>query len=161
MKFEELKTISKRYIERTLKEWQPPKPLVVVPKICDKWIKNFNDIEAASYWHILDRFVKDSHDLSNDFFGLGDLRKYPQGWDRVLMSALIDGYTVDKGKLYEVIAGNVYLIKKIVDRNDYMFESKDGLENWAKRAYQLTEAEIKSIDERYWSFAVPVDEVTE
>ena len=27
--------------------------------------------------------------------------------------------------------------------------------------YQLTEAEIKSMDERYWPFAVPVEEVAE
>ena len=28
-------------------------------------------------------------------------------------------------------------------------------------AYQLTEPEIKAIDERYWAFAVPLEEVTE
>ncbi|HAP7602197.1 DUF1642 domain-containing protein, partial [Enterococcus faecium] len=32
---------------------------------------------------------------------------------------------------------------------------------WEKSAYQLTEAEIKEIDERYWPFAVPVEEVVE
>ncbi|HHA4117857.1 TPA: DUF1642 domain-containing protein, partial [Enterococcus faecium] len=31
---------------------------------------------------------------------------------------------------------------------------------WEKSAYQITEVEIKEIDERYWPFAVPVEEVT-
>lgn len=64
--------------------------------------------------------------------------------------------TVEKEPLYEVIIGDLYLIKKFNNRNDFYFDTSRSLCAWEKSAYQLTEAEIKSIDERYWPFAVPV-----
>ena len=70
-------------------------------------------------------------------------------------------YEVEKEPLYEVIIGDLYLIKKFNNRNDFCFDTSCSLCAWEKSAYQLTEAEIKSIDERYWPFAVPVEEVAE
>ncbi|EJC3739849.1 DUF1642 domain-containing protein [Enterococcus faecium] len=72
-----------------------------------------------------------------------------------------DGYEVEKEPLYEVIIGDLYLIKKFNNRNDFCFDTSCSLCAWEKSAYQLTEAEIKAIDERYWPFAVPVEEVVE
>ncbi|ELB42031.1 DUF1642 domain-containing protein [Enterococcus faecium] len=72
-----------------------------------------------------------------------------------------DGYEVEKEPLYEVIIGDLYLIKKFNNRNDFYFDTSCSLCAWEKSAYQLTEAEIKAIDERYWPFAVPVEEVVE
>ena len=72
-----------------------------------------------------------------------------------------DGYEVEKEPLYEVIIGDLYLIKKFNNRNDFCFDTNCSLCTWEKSAYQLTEAEIKAIDERYWPFAVPVEEVVE
>ncbi|EGP5125938.1 DUF1642 domain-containing protein [Enterococcus faecium] len=69
-----------------------------------------------------------------------------------------DGYEVEKEPLYEVIIGDLYLIKKFNNRNDFYFDTSCSLCAWEKSAYQLTEAEIKAIDERYWPFAVPVEE---
>lgn len=68
------------------------------------------------------------------------------------------GYEVEKEPLYEVIIGDLYLIKKFNNRNDFYFDTSRSLCAWEKSAYQLTEAEIKAIDERYWPFAVPVEE---
>lgn len=70
-------------------------------------------------------------------------------------------YEVEKEPLYEVIIGDLYLIKKFNNRNDFCFDTSCSLCAWEKSAYQLTEAEIKAIDERYWPFAVPVEEVVE
>lgn len=70
-------------------------------------------------------------------------------------------YEVEKEPLYEVIIGDLYLIKKFNNRNDFCFDTSRSLCTWEKSAYQLTEAEIKAIDERYWPFAVPVEEVVE
>lgn len=70
-----------------------------------------------------------------------------------------DGYEVEKEPLYEVIIGDLYLIKKFNNRNDFYFDTSCSLCAWEKSAYQLTEAEIKAIDERYWPFAVPVEKV--
>ncbi len=69
-----------------------------------------------------------------------------------------DGYEVEKEPLYEVIIGDLYLIKKFNNRNDFYFDTSCSLCAWEKSAYQLTEAEIKAIDERFWPFAVPVEE---
>lgn len=71
------------------------------------------------------------------------------------------GYEVEKEPLYEVIIGNLFLVKKFNNRNDSCFVNKFELCWWEKSAYQLTEPEIKAIDERYWPFAVPVEEVAE
>ncbi|MFN6748042.1 DUF1642 domain-containing protein [Enterococcus faecium] len=71
------------------------------------------------------------------------------------------GYEVEKEPLYEVIIGDLYRIKKFNNRNDFCFDTSCSLCAWEKSAYQLTEAEIKAIDERYWPFAVPVEEVAE
>lgn len=71
------------------------------------------------------------------------------------------GYEVEKEPLYEVIIGDLYLIKKFNNRNDFCFDTSCSLCTWEKSAYQLTEAEIKAIDERFWPFAVPVAEVAE
>ncbi|MDQ8304376.1 DUF1642 domain-containing protein [Enterococcus faecium] len=77
------------------------------------------------------------------------------------MRAWLNGYEVEKEPLYEVIIGDLYLIKKFNDRNDFCFDTSCSLCTWEKSAYQLTEAEIKAIDERFWVFAVPVEEVVE
>lgn len=77
------------------------------------------------------------------------------------INALLYGYEVEKEPLYEVIIGDLYLIKKFNNRNDFCFDTSCSMCAWEKSAYQLTEAEIKSIDERYWPFAVPVEEVVE
>lgn len=85
------------------------------------------------------------------------LVKHPE----IYMRAWLFGYEVEKEPLYEVIIGDLYLIKKFTDRNDISFVNKFELRWWEKSAYQLTEPEIKAIDERYWAFAVPVEEVAE
>ncbi|MFR3148948.1 MAG: DUF1642 domain-containing protein [Enterococcus faecium] len=79
----------------------------------------------------------------------------------VKSSDLEESYEVEKEPLYEVIIGDLYLIKKFNNRNDFCFDTSCSLCAWEKSAYQLTEAEIKAIDERYWPFAVPVEEVAE
>lgn len=79
----------------------------------------------------------------------------------VKSSDLEDSYEVEKEPLYEVIIGDLYLIKKFNNRNDFCFDISRSLCTWEKSAYQLTEEEIKAIDERFWAFAVPVEEVVE
>lgn len=79
----------------------------------------------------------------------------------IFAQAWLFGYEVEKEPLYEVIIGNLFLVKKFNDRNDFCFDTSRSLCTWEKSAYQLTEAEIKAIDERFWVFAVPVEEVAE
>ena len=60
---------------------------------------------------------------------------------------------------YTVVIGDRYLTKLFIGRADFRFIEFGELSAWKTKAYQLTEAEIKEIDERYWAFAVPVQEV--
>ncbi|HBK5169180.1 TPA: DUF1642 domain-containing protein [Enterococcus faecium] len=130
---------------------EPQKP--VVPKFVAEWIeyaKKKGDSLAISFkpWNLYgveyskaDRWIEDNQET------------FARAW--------IDGYEVEKESLYEVIIGNLYLIKKFNNRNDFYFDTSCSLCAWEKSAYQLTEAEIKAIDERFWPFAVPVGEVAE
>lgn len=131
--------------------YEPQKP--VVPKFVAEWIeyaKKKGDSLAISFkpWNLYgveyskaDRWIEDNQET------------FARAW--------IDGYEVEKEPLYEVIIGDLYLIKKFNNRNDFCFDTSRSLCTWEKSAYQLTEAEIKEIDERYWPFAVPVEEVAE
>lgn len=112
-------------------------------------------------------------DVIRDLHDNGDLANLPRDLELDKLSEYFDkaycrynfekacfvGYEIEK--LYEVIIDDLYLIKKFNDRNDFCFDTSRSLCTWEKSAYQLTEAEIKAIDERFWAFAVPVEEVAE
>lgn len=75
-----------------------------------------------------------------------------------LMSAIDNGYEVEKEQLYEVVFmeadGERYLLAEL---GESYFEIIPESENDGYRSQWFTEQEIKSIDERYWPFAVKVD----
>ncbi|WP_185939989.1 DUF1642 domain-containing protein [Enterococcus faecium] len=140
------------------KTGEPQKP--VVPKFVAEWIEQAKkerqslyeamyNIESSTYYHKYDNatyqwmFEGVLHDEHQELFA----------------EAYMHGYEVEKEPLYEVIIGDLYLIKKFNNRNDFYFDTSCSLCAWEKSAYQLTEAEIKAIDERYWPFAVPVEKV--
>ncbi|WP_231477098.1 DUF1642 domain-containing protein [Enterococcus hirae] len=139
---------------------EPQKP--VVPKFVAEWIEQAKkerqslyeamyNIESSTYYHKYDNatyqwmFEGALHDEHQELFA----------------EVYMHGYEVEKEPLYEVIIGDLYLIKKFNNRNDFCFDTSCSLCTWEKSAYQLTEAEIKAIDERYWPFAVPVEEGAE
>lgn len=70
-----------------------------------------------------------------------------------LMSAIDNGYEVEKEQLYYV------LLPEMGEYESKYFLDQDGelsVDNQLCEYYKLTEQEIKSIDERYWPFAVKV-----
>lgn len=134
--------------------YEPQKP--VVPKFVAEWFEdNKDDLEFPIWELCVDSYgSKDEHGMLN----------WIQQSENNPIETLIrmkDGYEVEKEPLYEVIIGDLYLIKKFNNRNDFCFDTSRSLCTWEKSAYQLTEAEIKAIDERYWPFAVPVEEEVE
>lgn len=88
---------------------------------------------------------------------LSDSKAYDSGErrDEILARAWLDGYTVEKPQLFKLIFPNSTAVLQ-----------KDGeLNSFADTVYKryliknaMTEQEIKSIDERYWQFAVPVED---
>ena len=76
-----------------------------------------------------------------------------------LPRAILFGYKVDKEPLYYVKFfkdnNKGFLIKDLDDDDLFIFSKVecDGFKT------KFTESEIKAIDERYWQFAVPVEEI--
>ena len=135
---------------------EPQKP--VVPKFVAEWIElckekaDLISCLSGSYEYDVNQYKRITED--EDWLFEADHQE-------LVARAWLDGYEVEKEPLYEVIIGDLYLIKKFNNRNDFYFDTSCSLCAWEKSAYQLTEAEIKAIDERYWPFAVPVEEVAE
>ena len=130
---------------------EPDKP--VIPNFVAEWFEeNKDDLEFEIWELCVDSYgSKDEHGMLN----------WIQQSENNPIETLIrmkDGYEVEKEPLYEVIIGDLYLIKKFNNRNDFCFDTSCSLCAWEKSAYQLTEAEIKAINERFWVFAVPVEE---
>lgn len=140
----------------------------VIPQLVAGWIEKSTDFftkaEKIAYlikskdgdsYYFCDWFVRDgilTQEQGEELLAWATRQSY-----ETLLS-LYNGYEVEKEPLYEVIIGDLYLIKKFNNRNDFCFDTSCSLCAWEKSAYQLTEAEIKAIDERFWVFAVPVEE---
>ncbi|MGN9332256.1 DUF1642 domain-containing protein [Enterococcus faecium] len=130
---------------------EPKKP--VVPKFVAEWFEeNKDDLDTAIFGYLVLWEERYTDSVLYQWF---DKSKNKPIETLVRMK---DGYEVEKEPLYEVIIGDLYLIKKFNNRNDFCFDTNRSLCAWEKSAYQLTEAEIKAIDERFWVFAVPVEE---
>lgn len=78
--------------------------------------------------------------------------------------AWLDGYEIEKEKKYYVLnhKGATMLVKNMsgaIECSNW-YALKNIRAKYLEK-YQLTETEIKAVDERYWAFAFPVEEVTE
>ncbi|HIF3810407.1 DUF1642 domain-containing protein [Enterococcus faecium] len=132
---------------------EPQKP--VVPKFVAEWFEDNKHALDLTIFIAIRGLNDEEWPHKTDFENWLDVSKNKPIETLVRMK---DGYEVEKEPLYEVIIGDLYLIKKFNNRNDFYFDTSCSLCAWEKSAYQLTEAEIKAIDERYWPFAVPVEE---
>ncbi|WP_311047802.1 DUF1642 domain-containing protein [Enterococcus faecium] len=132
---------------------EPQKP--VVPKFVAEWFEDNKHALDIAIFIAIRGLDEEEWPHKTDFENWLDVAENKPIETLIRM---IDGYEVEKDPLYEVIIGDLYLIKKFNNRNDFYFDTSRSLCAWEKSAYQLTEAEIKAIDERYWPFAVPVEE---
>lgn len=134
------------------KAGEPQKP--VVPKFVAEW------------------FEENKDDLHNNLFGeIGEaweIVEYPEGktdfqkWLNAtpdcmnIVLSMKNGYEIEKQPLYYIKLPSTY--------NTFLVESDDGdLIVWQNtdKGTPFTEKRIKEIDENYWPFAVPVEEVAE
>lgn len=131
-----------------MKDWQPPKPReipVEIPQLVAVWFEDrmlgsFSAV-VASYSFSDDEAITWVHD---------------NGGLDLLCKMKLYGYTVEKEKLYVLELPRQY--------NPYVSQVNDFnvITRFAPLFYEakrLSESEIKAIDERYWTFAVPVEEV--
>lgn len=157
-------------ISNEFKDWQPPKPLVKIPQFMADWfeyqLKNNNDLDKFDGNDIF-RIIQDVIRVSNyestwEDYGITDeIVKFAEDNEELFLNLIVNcslgyGYTVEREQLYEI---RLPLPKN--DDNDYALVDVKGyiLEDALPTKYKLTESEIKAIDERYWTFAVPVEEV--
>ena len=130
----------------------------VMPKFVAEWIeyaKKKGDSLAISFkpWNLYgveysktDRWIEDNQET------------FARAW--------LDGYEVEKEPLYyvklKIPGATYYLIQTFLMPGDTHMCFSAATERYgAKWKNTFTEAEIKEIDERYWAFAVPVEEVVE
>lgn len=130
-------------------DWQPPKPLVVVPRLVADFIESENHNEYNREGTLV-------FEHYNSYKGNGncsELHKWIADNFDTFLEAIVNGYTVEKEQLYEIRI-------PLPNGNYASIDSKGYI--WGEvipNKYKLTESEVKNIDERYWAFAVPVYEV--
>ncbi|MDU0318981.1 MULTISPECIES: DUF1642 domain-containing protein [unclassified Enterococcus] len=79
------------------------------------------------------------------------------------MRAWLIGYEVEKEPLYyvvfDILKEQKFLVKNIKTKLFYLSNNENVIGNYEQVSF--TEQEIKAIDERFWPFAVPVEEEAE
>lgn len=124
---------------------------VVLPKTADDFIKEGEGIGSDKV-DIIDSAISFARAMPNDEFSL-----WFKSNRNLFVNALANGYEVEKEQLYKVVIDHKYLVQLFSGRTDARLVEYEELTNWHYSAYKLTESVIKSIDERYWPFAVKVD----
>ncbi len=138
------------YLESKLSNAKPQQALPVVPECVA------NIVEYSESVHVITKLYVDN-EIVDEIKQVIDRLSDEAGFSRrtnYLAWLKINGYTVEKPQLFKLIFPNSTAVLQ-----------KDGeLNSFAGTVYKrylienaMTEQEIKSIDERYWQFAVPVE----
>ena len=161
-------------LQDEIKELDDTPEKAIVPKCFDEWFKEikvkYPSPDSAKKFALLKLcqrgfgyYFERANDEKISFES--ELGKWMLENTFLAIDAVLNGYTIEPDtvteQLYTVVIADRYLVQLFIGRTDFRFIEFDELCAWKPRAFQLTEAEIKAIDERYWTFAVPVKEVAE
>ncbi|EAE7347992.1 DUF1642 domain-containing protein [Listeria monocytogenes] len=127
-----------------------PAPVLKVPQFVADWISHCKQ-------KVYDLFLSMDYEDSDMSYEMHNWLTSTADNQELFARAWLDGYEVEKEPLYYV---------KLIDqatgylnvRNDGRRSLSDSVQNDIFKT-QFTEAEIKAMDERYWQFAVLVEEV--
>ncbi|EKG2073579.1 DUF1642 domain-containing protein [Enterococcus faecalis] len=143
--------VARKEILDDLKQLDEPKK-VVVPQFVVEWLdkhKYSTDIIdlflSVEYATDSDGFIAEKWDYSGEFY---DWLNNSADVQFTLCDAMRYGYEVEKEQLYYV---------KLPEIGYMRFGKKYFYSTDKENAKRYTENQIKSIDERYWPFAVKVD----
>ncbi|MDT2272100.1 DUF1642 domain-containing protein [Enterococcus faecium] len=151
-------------VNTVLKLDEPKKP--VVPQFVAEWIEKLRKQIVPYHFESGARFMmfigRDFHHKKGLILINEEIRQWlEKDGNEVILSDAIDyGYEVEKESLYRVVINNRYLAKMSNFSDVIILVSENEISECATESYELTEKQIKAIDERYWPFAVPVVEVT-
>ena len=134
----DLERIKQEINQGNLIRQQPPKELVKVRQFVADWFeKNKDNLEEFLNW-------------------LGDTETNSY---ETLIRMKTEGYLIDNDELYEVVFlddGNHRLILNKAKGNRLFIDLDEDVESYHKT--EFTEKEINAIDEKYWAFAVEVED---
>ncbi|MGX7199206.1 DUF1642 domain-containing protein [Enterococcus nangangensis] len=134
-----------------VKELDEPKaPEVVVPQWFADWIER-----DYGYFTKGEMVYNLWTDYNNDRF-----TNKQDNWlhdnKKLATRAILDGHTVEQEQLYYVrFAGDCILFQA---DDEFWVESMENMDSDCTIKHKFTEKEIKAKSERYWQFAVPVEE---
>lgn len=130
----------------------------VIPKCAHEFILEGTDL-GLSYFEIITSAESFANAKPQDEFS-----KWLRENSGLFIRSLLNGYKVEKEPLYYVCLPRVIVLPEIVTpdtEGTYLMKSDDGIvlaDNNDFDDMKFTEREIKAIDERYWAFAVPVEQ---
>ena len=150
-----------------LKSQLQQQALPVVPEEVDKaikYLKTQNNFATLTDLKNLDILTEKGFWWLNDFqfkdrrFGFGGLNNKLF----ILSHLAITGYQVEKPQLFYIDLPKVFGLSDSTSDSTFVSKAESGIilefTKGKDYALKLTEQEIKSIDERYWQFAVPVED---
>ncbi|KAA9189716.1 DUF1642 domain-containing protein [Enterococcus durans] len=126
------------------------------------------------------KFIQEGIDSGSDYFTIiicadsfanakpqDEFSKWLRENSGLFIRSLLNGYEVEKEPLYYVYLPKIIVLSEMMIpdiEGAYLMKSDDEIELADNNDFddmKFTEQEIKAIDERYWAFAVPVEEVEE
>lgn len=175
-------------IEDLIEQLDEPEK-VIIPQEAADWIKSVRNLSnSMSCLMTYDQIKRSSHELTLWCYESGNndnLHKLARAWldgfevekeklylvssdenssanNETFARAWLDGFTVEKEKKYYVLdSEDIPLLERVNDRTYKTTTPLSIYETYMdKSQFALTEKEIKDYDERFWTFAQPV-EVTE
>ncbi|MGN2264060.1 DUF1642 domain-containing protein [Lactococcus lactis] len=142
---------NKAQLLTVFKDWQPQQALPVVPECVADAIAWDEQIDNSIAETLKDIFTANDKDLIEA--GLW-VKNNPEKY----IIARNIGYTVEKPQLFYIDLPKVYGLSD----STFVSKAESGIilefTKGKDYALKLTEQEIKSIDECYWQFAVPVED---
>lgn len=127
------------------KDWQQPKPLVVVPQFVAVW---FEDRMLGSFSEVVASYTFNDNEAIKWVYNNGGLD--------LLCKMKLYGYTVEKEKKFSLVnkITGEYLVLPAIEyriKNENIFDhsihcKKDDLPKWKPEMYQFTKVEITSME---------------
>ncbi|MDM7655042.1 DUF1642 domain-containing protein [Lactococcus cremoris] len=154
------------YLESKLSNAKPQQALPVVPEWLDIEIKHFKSTSKHPtvdvVFGVADAIVAvkngNTHSKLYDYLFCGKQNVCNQHQAIFSLAFITGKYEVEKPQLFYIALPKVYGLSY----STFVSKAESGIISEFTRgkdyALKLTEQEIKSIDERYWQFAVPVED---
>ncbi|PEN18115.1 hypothetical protein CRM88_10680 [Lactococcus lactis] len=155
-----LKVAEKEYLEKEITSLAPQlqhQALPVVPEFVAEWIEilKTKGLKPLKNPETYGETGFTEEKLQNIVFWISEYQEdYMRAW--------LDGYEVEKPQLFYIDLPKVFGLSDSTSDSTFVSKAESGIISEFTKgkdyALKLTEQEIKSIDERYWQFAVPVED---